>query len=742
MRNRIGIALTGMLAASLALAPAAMAKGTVYSTGNSNELQAKPIAADGSLGAATVTPTGAVTPRGIAITPDARHLYMTSAGANVLGFSIGGATVAPVPGSPYNVTDTGGYGLAISPGGQFLYTLNQNGGAGSVSIFAINNGDGALTKVGANVPLGYQGDGVAISPNGSNLYITDTTNGTVHAYAIAADGTITQIGAPQATGANPKGIAIGPLGQHVYTASTGGLVSSFPIGADGTLSAAGSTVNTAPLSPQTLGVTQNGQFLYAANFNAAGSVSGLAIGAGGALSTVPGSPFPAQTFTYGLDAAPGGRTVYSTSFDAAVDVPMNGFAVGADGALSPLPGSPYPTQIFGSEFQSVVTTPNQGPTALFTAFAPGAGEPSQFNATSSNDGDGGTIARYDWDFGDGTTLADGGPSPTHVYAQAGNFQVTLTVTDDEGCSNQVLFTGQTVDCNGSGTARISQEVQVAGGTAPNLKLKGKKQKLKKKVTVTAKTADDDRRGRQRQAQGCEEERQLEELHPQEGREVAFREREDQPEAEARQGVQEGQEGAEEGRQGDREGEGEGHRRERRHRDRQRQGEAQEEVANLKGARPLDGSLTKEVLRGRPLQRGRAGAVSRGDEAVEAADQRRGQARVLVADEVRCGRGLIGDRDHRRPERAAAAVGPPAPVVERDEPGAADRDVGLAMSPGPAEAVGDDDRGPGAGGGLDLRAQPPRRGIRVLGQETANRPPRRRSRNRSRRWRRSSRRWSR
>ena len=259
--------------------------------------------------------------------------------------------------------------------------------------------------------------------------------------------------------------------------------------ADGTLSAASSSVNTAALSPQTLGVTQNGQFLYAANFNAAGSVTGLAIGADGALSLVPGSPFPAQTFTYGVDAAPGARTVYSTSFDAAVDVPMNGFAIGADGALAALPGSPYPTSIFGSEFHSVVTTPNQGPTALFTAFAPGAGQPAEFNATSSSDRDGGTVARYDWDFGDGTTLADGGPNPTHVYAQAGNFQVTLTVTDDEGCSNNVLFTGQTVDCNGTGAARISQEVQVAGGTAPDLKLKGQKQPLEKKVTVTAKTAD-------------------------------------------------------------------------------------------------------------------------------------------------------------------------------------------------------------------------------------------------------------
>jgi 6-phosphogluconolactonase len=296
MRMRTTIAV-GMLLGALALAPAAQAKGTVYSTGNSNELQAKPIAADGSLGAASTTPTGMVTPRGIAITPNAQFLYMTTAGSNVLGFNIAGAAPAQVTGSPYNVTDTGGYGLAISPNGQFLYTLNENGGAGSVSIFAIN-GDGSLAKQGANIPLGYQPQGVAIAPNGSSLYITDTTNNTVHSYSVAAGGAITQIGTPRAAGANPKGIAISPNGSFVFTGATGGQLSVFPVAGDGTLPAATSTVNTGAV-PQTVGVTQDGRFLYAANFAAPGQVLGYAIGADGALTPVPGQPFGAVDFTTG-----------------------------------------------------------------------------------------------------------------------------------------------------------------------------------------------------------------------------------------------------------------------------------------------------------------------------------------------------------------------------------------------------------------------------------------------------------
>jgi len=52
-----------------------------------------------------------------------------------------------------------------------------------------------------------------------------------------------------------------------------------------------------------------------------------------------------------------------------------------------------------------------------------------FDGGGSRDPDG-RIARYDWDFGDGTSGT--GRAPTHVYQKIGEYRVRLTVTDDSG----------------------------------------------------------------------------------------------------------------------------------------------------------------------------------------------------------------------------------------------------------------------------------------------------------------------
>ena len=57
-----------------------------------------------------------------------------------------------------------------------------------------------------------------------------------------------------------------------------------------------------------------------------------------------------------------------------------------------------------------------------------------FDGSNSSDRDG-RIARYDWDFGDGNTATDVGPTPSHTYAAADNYLVTLTVTDDGGTTD-------------------------------------------------------------------------------------------------------------------------------------------------------------------------------------------------------------------------------------------------------------------------------------------------------------------
>ncbi|MDH7607626.1 MAG: PKD domain-containing protein [Candidatus Bathyarchaeota archaeon] len=68
----------------------------------------------------------------------------------------------------------------------------------------------------------------------------------------------------------------------------------------------------------------------------------------------------------------------------------------------------------------------------WTPYYPQRGETVTFDASVSTP-DGGTIVSYAWNFGDGTPIVEeNDPITTHVYAAAGDYTVTLNVTDSEG----------------------------------------------------------------------------------------------------------------------------------------------------------------------------------------------------------------------------------------------------------------------------------------------------------------------
>jgi len=61
------------------------------------------------------------------------------------------------------------------------------------------------------------------------------------------------------------------------------------------------------------------------------------------------------------------------------------------------------------------------------------GETITFDGSGSTDE--GSIVKYDWVFGDGSSALDAGPNPEHAYNAEGVYNVVLTVTDNDGNTN-------------------------------------------------------------------------------------------------------------------------------------------------------------------------------------------------------------------------------------------------------------------------------------------------------------------
>lgn len=79
----------------------------------------------------------------------------------------------------------------------------------------------------------------------------------------------------------------------------------------------------------------------------------------------------------------------------------------------------------------VTVTVNPLPSPLFLANSVCEGLATQFTDLSTPAGN----LSYSWSFDDGFT--DNNPNPAHIYASSGNYNPTLTVTDNNNCSNSI-----------------------------------------------------------------------------------------------------------------------------------------------------------------------------------------------------------------------------------------------------------------------------------------------------------------
>ncbi len=448
-------------------APVAWAAATVYA-GNfgAGTVSAFSVGLGGALTQISGSPfsTGSGSePWGMAISPDARDLFVArscSCDEDVAVFSIGAdGGLSQISGSPYPAGNSP-LPVALTPDGSYLYVTNYDDG--TVSAYSVA-ADGALTPVtGSPFSAGTQPIAVAVSPDGRYVYVGNYSNGTsgsVSAYSIGAHGGLTQLGgSPFPAGKGPEALIVTPDGKHLYSANANSTrVSAFSIGAGGSLSKVSGSPFPAGDGPIALAVTPDGKHLYAANIHSH-NVSAYSIGADGSLTEVTGSPFPAGSTPEWAAVTPDGKHLYVTTFNG-----VSAYTIHTDGGLSAVAGSPFAAD---GNTEGLAITPDQRPVASFMATVGLAGRSSTFNASASKVSAGQAAASYAWSFGDGSHATSKTPTVNHAFEKPGTYMVALTVTDNAGCSTARVFTGQMDLCNGGPAARTTRKI-VVKAPSPN-----------------------------------------------------------------------------------------------------------------------------------------------------------------------------------------------------------------------------------------------------------------------------------
>jgi YVTN family beta-propeller protein len=410
-------------------------------------------AIDTKAGAAVATIAVGKEPVDVAIAPDGTHAYVVDKGSNAVSV-IDTATQVVVANVAVGREPDG---IAIAPSGAFAYVSNF--GDESVSL---------ISTAGNSVPIGpiaigKEPEGVAISPDGSLAFVARRSGG-VAVLSTASNQVVGTVADPF----KPSRIALGPRGGRGFvTTAEAASVTAFEPGSATTLGAP------IPVGTQPAGIAiePSGRIAYVAS-PTGGSVTPIDT----SLNSLAGPPIFAFPGATGIAIAPDGLHGYVTNGGGAAVTVLDVSGSAAAGSIG-----------VGAKPIGIAVVPDQGPKAsLFISPArPRAKRVVTFHASGSTDADG-KIANYLWDFGDGSHAEGSQPTRTHRYRKRGEYVVALRTVDEEGCSTEVVYTGQTASCNGSPAAIASRAIFVTDARGPALRLGGaKRQGIGGRVKVRA-----------------------------------------------------------------------------------------------------------------------------------------------------------------------------------------------------------------------------------------------------------------
>jgi YVTN family beta-propeller protein len=402
----------------------------------------------------------------------ARNAYVADYEAetvSAIDLSVPSLIGSPIP----TGSESGPFSLAITPDGKTVWVVDYDGG----TLKSLDTSTNQF--IGTPIPIKTGSYGFAITPDGSRAYVANAGSTTLEAIDLA---TRTRIGDPIEVGEVPVAVAITPDGGRAYVSvaesvtvvdlATNRAVASIPTGN----------------GPYTSAITPDGRFLFVPHDDgvsvidtSSNQVVGptIAIGEKGAEGVAIN---PAGTRAYVVGETPNELTVLDVATRQPVAAPlpipaeMEFLAVTPDGkrllieqdepgqlsfldtATNQLVGPPV---IYGERDGQVAAVPDQSPgAALSFKGRARPGVPYSLDGTGSADSDG-TVAGWAWDFGDEKTAAETKPVVSHSFKKPGKYQVTLKVTDNEGCSGALVFTGQTASCNSSAASTVTKTVKVA-----------------------------------------------------------------------------------------------------------------------------------------------------------------------------------------------------------------------------------------------------------------------------------------
>lgn len=284
------------------------------------------VAGDGNLSLlspATVAGAGGLM-TGIAATPDGSNVYLCDTTAReILTFSVGfGGALAehlelPIIRSQGRMRNAIVLPSLTTPTWNTSQVYGTNFSANAINGFDVDAGKMMTAQVPATTGVSLQPEEVAISKDGTMLYVTHPGDVTAPLLSVPInpDGTLDNTSATALAGNNASFVEIDPAGDFLYVVdATGQTLRPYPLGGTGLIGPAQPSLPTGN-APLDLAIDPTGRFAYVTNF-ASNTISQYSINlTTGQLTAMTPPTVGTPPGVRGITIHPSGRFAYATAVD-------------------------------------------------------------------------------------------------------------------------------------------------------------------------------------------------------------------------------------------------------------------------------------------------------------------------------------------------------------------------------------------------------------------------------------------